>query len=201
MFPILTESTKDLEPECYWGGEEVPPYLHSPLPAGCSTDEMIGYVRAASIGSDICGYIDGEGIHFHLANGGIVVDLSRELGFISFPRTLGAHNPTAWQVLRFLQDRVRRFLLVGLGGAILLEKTPACYALCRKLDGIWADLKFFKGVMELIEKELYRQRTLALLMKHYERTSGAEPTEMWEFWDTFGPALMTERLFLRVEHY
>jgi hypothetical protein len=74
MFPILCEEMKYLMPEMYFGGMEVPAYLHVEADSTCSLEDIVSTIR--SIGSNSSGYIDDKGIHFHISDDEIIhVDL------------------------------------------------------------------------------------------------------------------------------
>jgi hypothetical protein len=199
MFPKSYEEKKILVPEAYFGGSEVPPYLHIPLPKGCPTEDIIRMIRAIGTGSNSSGYIDAEGVHFHIPSGDrIQVDLSKEFIFASQPAVPGAEHPSAWQAFCFLQEPVDRALLVGAGRATQIRKTEKTNALCKVLDGLWLQERFLQVKMEMIASEESLEKGLARLMKTYEEEKFGSSSEMWEFWQTFATLLMRSRLGLEV---
>jgi hypothetical protein len=200
MFPQLYESTQNLVPEIYFGGQEVPPYCHLRVPTGGPLEELVAAIRSVGTVSNCSGYIDGEGVHFHLSDGdNIRVDLSREFVFVSQPGDTEDTVPSAWQVMFFLMEPARKVLFVGAHDAMLLEKTRATLQLCLALDQMWAQ-DFFLGTRQaMVESDEAREGGLARLMKIHEEESVGTSSEMWEFWDVFGGCLMQERLGMRVE--
>jgi hypothetical protein len=200
MFPMLYEETKDLTPEVYFGGDEVPPYYHLRTDEKKLMDDLLLSIRLIGCGSDCAGYIDGEGVHFHLADGDIIrVDMSKEFIFVSQPACPDGARPTAWQVFYFLQEPVRKALFIGEKDAILIEKTGATYDLCRTLDRLWAQDSFLEMIIAMADSEAAREKSLARLMKVCEEEGCGTSSEMWEFWGTFGNLLMGERLGLSVQ--
>ncbi|MBK7259409.1 MAG: hypothetical protein IPI01_16720 [Ignavibacteriae bacterium] len=126
------------------------------------------------------------------------VDLSREYVFVSQPGDTESAMPSAWQVLFFPMEPVRKVLFIGANDALMLEKSRSTLQLCLALDQLWAQEVFLETRQAMVESDDARERGLAHLMKMHEEETGGTPTEMWEFWDVFGH-LMAERLGLRVE--
>ena len=200
MFPQLFETTRDLAPQIYFGGEEVPPYCHLRVPTSVPLAELVASIRSVGAASNCSGYIDGEGVHFHLSeDDNVRVDLSREYVFVSQPGDTESAMPSAWQVLFFLMEPVRKVLFIGKHDALVLEKSRSTLQLCLALDQLWAQDVFLETRQAMVESDDARERGLAHLMKMHEEETGGTPTEMWEFWDVFSGHLMAERLGLRVE--
>ena len=200
MFPQFCETTRDLAPEIYFGGEDVPPYCHLRVPTDVPLAELVTSIRTVGVASSSSGYIDGEGVHFHLSDDdNIRVDLSREFVFVSQPADTEGARPSAWQVLFFLMEPVRKVLFVGQHDALVLEKSPATMRLCLALDQLWGQDVFLKLNQAMVESDEAREKGLARLMKVHEEETGGTSSEMWEFWDVFSVLLMEQRLGLRVE--
>jgi hypothetical protein len=196
---MLYEEMKDLVPEVYFGGEKVPAYLHLECSISSSLEDLVASIRAIGCGSNASGYIDDEGIHFHIPDDEIIqVDLSKRFVFISQPQVIGVENPSAWQVFKFLQDPVDQALFIAHGRATLLQKSEQTLILCKALDQLWAQDRFLQTRMEMVESEEGRETRLASLMKTYEEAIVGASSEMWDFWDTFGGFLMKRRLGLVV---
>jgi hypothetical protein len=201
MFPMLYEESKNLVPEIYFGLAEIPPYYHLQIEADKPLGELVSAIRLIGCGSDCSGYIDEEGIHFHLPEDEVIhVDLSKEFVFVSQPCDLAGAAPTAWEVFFFLQEPVRRGLFIGKQHAVLLEKAESTMKLCLELDQLWAQEMFVDVRKEMAESVEARERGLAKLMKVYEDEGTGASSEMWEFWGTFAPLLMKEKLHLKVEY-
>ena len=197
LFPMLYEEMKDLVPEVYFGGAEVPPYLHTEVDSTFSVEEIVSTIRSIGKGGNSSGFIDDKGIYFHIPDDEIIrVDLSKRFVFVSQPQLIGGESPSAWQIFSFLQEPVKRALFIALGRATLVEKTEGTLGLCKILDLIWAQERFLETKMKMVESEEARERGFAHLMKIYEEDTLGSSSEMWEFWDTFGGFLMTRSLGL-----
>jgi hypothetical protein len=203
LFPMLYEEMKGLVPEVYFGGEEVPAYLHLECEASGSLEDLVSSIRAIGSGSTSSGYIDNEGIHFHIPDDEtIYVDLSKEFVFVSQPGVTGGENPSAWQIFKFMQEPVSRALFIAFGRATLVEKTEWTLLLCKALDQLWSDEeRFLETRKEMVEYEDAREKGLVCLMKAYEEGTLGSSSEMWEFWQTFAAHLMQDRLGLKVTQY
>lgn len=200
MFPQFCETTRDLAPEIYFGGAEVPPYCHLRVPTDVPLAGLVAAIRSVGVDASSSGYIDGEGVHFHLSDDdNIRVDLSREFVFVSQPGDTEGAMPSAWQVLFFLMEPVRKVLFVGKHDALVLEKSPATMRLCLALDQLWGQDVFLDTRRAMVESDEARERGLTQLMKMHEEETGGTSSEMWEFWDVFSVHLMEQRLGLRVE--
>lgn len=200
MFPHLCETFKELVPEIYFGGNEVPPYVTSGIPEPHSLEEILAAIRSIGSGSNACGFIDAGEIHYRLDYGGhFQIDRSKEFIFLSdFDRDTQTYHPSSFALLQFLQDPCRRILFVNRERAIYIEKTPQTYALCTELDWVWDDIEASQLVMEAVDHGIYREKVLALLMKTFEDRKNGDSSEMWEFWETFRGFLMIDRLMLKV---
>jgi hypothetical protein len=199
MFPMLFDVMKGLTPEVYFGLEDVPPYAHIHVCRPTDLVDVVGTIRSIGNGVDASGYIDEEGVHFHLTGDDeIQVDLSKRFNFISQLSLPGTRMPSNWQVLRFLQEPVERAVYVGSGVATLIEKTEETLLLCRALDKTWASEAFVVTIQEMVLNETSRGRGLTHLMNRYEEETNGDPSPMWEFWETFSRFLMRDRLGLRV---
>jgi hypothetical protein len=200
MFPMLCEESKDLVPEVYFGLEGVPPYYHLRVDTVVDAETLASSIRSIGSGSECSGYIDCEGIHFHLPDDGpIRLDMSKEFVFVSQPNDVDGMTLSSWQILYFLQEPVRRVLLVMAHQSVLIEKTQPTLNLCSVLDQLWAREAFAEAKNEMIESEEAREKALARLMKVYEEEALGTSSEMWEFWETFGGLLMMERLGLVIK--
>jgi hypothetical protein len=200
MFPRLCETFKELVPEIYFGGDEIPPYLSVGLPEAYSLEEIVSAIRSFGSGSNSCGFIDAGAIYYHLDNTGhFQIDRSKEFIFLGdFTQETQTYHPSSFALLQFLQDPCRRVLFVNRERAVYIEKTPVTYALCTELDWVWEDIEASQLVMEAVDSGIYRDKVLALLMKTFENRKGSTSSEMWEFWATFRFLLMQERLKLNV---
>jgi hypothetical protein len=200
LFPMLYEEMKNIVPEVYFGGAEVPPYLQAEVDSTDSLEDLVSTIRSIGMGSNSSGYIDDEGIHFHIPDDEMIqVDLSRRFVFVSQPEVVGGENPSAWQIFRFLQEPVSQALFIALGRATLVEKTQKTLNLCIGLDQLWAQEGFLETRIKMVESEEEREKGLAHLIKIYEEVSLGSSSEMWEFWDTFGGLLMEWSLGLVVQ--
>ena len=199
MFPMLFEKMKDLVPEVYFGGAEVPAYLHADgSPTLRWRLSSLPSVRFG-VGTNSSGYIDDEGIHFHIPDDELIhVDLSKRFVFVSQPEVRGGENPSSWQVFRFLQEPVSAALFITLGRATFIHKTEETLLICKILDKLWAEQRFLDTIREMVESEESREMGLVQLMKIYEEKTLGSSSEMWEFWQTFGGLLMEQRLGLSV---
>jgi hypothetical protein len=199
VFPTVCDQMKSLLPEAYFGGEEIPPYCHAAIDDLGSVEDIVSSIRSIAGGGNCCGYVDHEGIHFHLPDDDIIrVDLSRDFVFVSRPGEESGANMTAWQVLTFLEEPARRALFVGQAMAVYVEKSNETLTLCKVLDRIWNDEQFLPKVVENSDSDEGRDRLLAILMNAYEKKAFGEPSQMWWFWDTFRNYLMTRALHLTV---
>jgi len=200
MFPRLCETFKELVPEIYFGGDEIPPYQTSGLPDSNSLDDIVSVIRSVGCGSNSCGYIDACRIFYHLDDSGhFQIDRSKEFIFLGdFDPDTKTYHPSSFALLQFLQDPCRRVLFVNREWAIYIEKTPQTYALCAELDWVWEDIEASQLAMEAVDIGTYRNKVLALLMKTFENQKNGDSSEMWEFWETFRFLLMKERLKLKV---
>lgn len=200
MFPMHCEEFRELIPEMYFGGCEVPAYLHLEMGPDPTMDEIVSAIRSIGSGSNSSGYIDDGGIHFHIPDDDTIqVDLSKDFVFVSQPTVEGGEHPSAWQIFRFLQEPVKKALFIALGRASLVEKTQATMDLCNNLDRLWAqEDRFLETRKQMVESEEARERGLASLMKAYEQEGLGLSSEMWEFWDTFAGLLMERQLGLSV---
>ena len=201
MFPMLCETFKELVPEVFFGGEDVPPYLTSVLPERASLNEIVTSIGTIGSGSNSCGYIEDGTINYHLDDDGhFLIDRSKDFIYLAdFGMETQGYQPSSFAVLRFLQDPCRRALFVNMESAVYVEKTPDTYALCTELDRFWEDTEVSKPVMEAVDSGTFREKTLPILMKTYEKRTLGESSEMWEFWDTFRFLLMREQLKLCVK--
>jgi hypothetical protein len=53
--------------------------------------------------------------------------------------------------------------------------------------------------MEAVDGGTFREKTLPILMRTFEKRTLGESSEMWEFWETFRILLMKDRLKLSVK--
>lgn len=203
MFPRLWESIREEAPEVYFWGSEVPEYLHLRTCTSVPPADLVSMIRSIGEGGNASGYIDGEGVHVHLAETDFIqVDRSKRFVFISQPSVRGTNAPTPWQVLQFLEDPVRSMLLVFADSGILFSKTGRTLTLCQALDELWDDAeRFLETNMEMLASEEGRNVGLSRLMRAYEEERFGSASSMWFFWDTFGPYLMQHALFLDVVHF
>ena len=201
MFPNLCETFKELVPQVYFGGIDVPPYLTSSLPEGASIEDMIAAIRTIGPRSNSCGYIEFGAIYYHLDDDGqFLIDRSNQFIFLAdFDVASENYHPSSFAVLQFLQDPCHRALFVNRDGAMYLEKTPDTYALCTELDLLWEDIEVSKPVMEAVDDGTFRGKALPLLMKTFEKRKHSESSEMWEFWETFRVLLMQDHLKLLIK--
>ena len=200
LFPMLCEETRILVPEVYFGGAEVPPYLHADVDPASSMEEIVSTIRSIGIGANSSGYIDEKGIHFHIPEDDLIqVDLSKEFVFVSQPEVIGGENPSAWQIFSFLKEPVSQALFIALGRATLVQKSEQTLTLCKALDQLWAQDRFLQILIEMVESEEAREKGLARLMKTYEEETLGSSSEMWEFWDAFAGLLIERSLGLVVQ--
>jgi hypothetical protein len=199
MFPALCNEFRDLAPQIYFGGEEVPQYYRRSLSSPFTPEALVREIRTIGCGAVSAGYIDGDGIHFHLDLGQeLGVDMSREFIFISTPDVTAAVLPCPWQMLRFLQEPVRQAIYLDNRSAVMIRKTTKTLDLCEALDEIWQRVTLCKALPAAIQHARGRVRLLPLLMQTYEKQTTGNPTIMWDFYPTFGPLLAEERLFLDI---
>lgn len=200
MFPTLVDDFRDLTPEVYFGGCEVPRYLRRAVPAGTGPARLAEEIRTIACGAACSGYIDDEGLHFHLySTGELHVDMSRPFIFVADPDHAVQALPDAWQTLRFLQEPVTRAIFMDRNRAVLVTKTPRTMHLCRELDRLWYSEEILALMPESLVNVGSRSRLLSHLMRLQEEGTLDGPTTMWEFYDTFGPILAAERLFLTLQ--
>jgi len=198
LFPMLNEEMKDLAPEVYFGGAEVPAYLHAEVDSTDSLEDLVSTIRSIGTGANSSGYIDNEGIHFHIPDDEIIqVDLSKRFVFVSQPQVSGT-NPSAWQIFKFLQEPVSQALFISFEREMFVEKAEHTLMLCKALDQLWDQDRFLETRMKMVESEEGREKGLAHLMKTYEEETLGSSSEMWEFWDTFGGLLMKRKFGLVV---
>lgn len=199
MFPALCNEFQNLTPQVYFGGIEVPQYYRRIFSYPPATEDLVREIRHIGCGGMSAGYIDAEGIHFHLhPEAEMGVDLSRDFIFVSTPDITAAVLPGSWQMLRFLQEPVRQALYLDSRSAVLIRKTAKTMELCEKLDEIWQKVTLCKVLPAALHHERGRSRLLPLLMRTYERQTTGDPTVMWDLYPTFGRLLAEERLFLEV---
>lgn len=202
LFPLLCEEMKELLPEAYFGGMEVPAYLHINIGSGSSIEDIIATICSIGDGANSSGYIDNKGIHFHLPEDDLIqVDLSKDFVFVSQPHVVGGEVPTAWQIFRFLQEPVNKALFVAQGRASLVQKSERTFTLCKTLDQLWAEDKMQSLRMEMVESPDAQERGLSKMMEIYEKNTFGSSSSMWEFWDTFGSLLMTRSLGLVLQTF
>jgi hypothetical protein len=200
MFPALWNEFQKLIPRAYFGGVEVPQYYRRIFSCPPATEDLVREIRHIGCGGTSAGYIDSDGIHFHLhPEAELGVDLSREFIFISTPDITAAVLPGSWQMLRFLQEPVRQALYLDSRSAVLIRKTAKTMELCEGLDEIWQRVTLCKALPGALKHVRGRARLLPLLMRTYERQTTGDPTVMWDFYPTFGRLLAEERLFLEVQ--
>ncbi len=202
MFPMLYNEIKDLVPEVYFGGAEVPPYENPQLHQASARpysymEDIIHTIRALGINSS--GYIDDDGIHYHTPYDDIIhVDLSKNFVFVSQPNVSGEENPSAWQIFSFLQAPVQLALFITAGNAKFVEKTEETLTLCKTLDQLWAQERFLQTRVDMFNFEEGMELGLPSLLMTYEGETYGKSSEMWMFWNTFGDLLMKNRLGLSV---
>lgn len=202
MFPMLYEEMRDLIPEVYFGGGAVPSYFHLAGNSEDSIEDLVMPIRGIGGGANSSGYIDNEGIHYHMPDDeSIQVDLSKRFIFVSQPQSIGGENPSAWQIFRFLQEPVSRGLFIALGRATLVQKSEKTLELCNALDRLWGQDRFLQTRIGIVESEEGREKGLAQLMKTFEEETLGSSSEMWEFWNTFGGHLMEGNLGLVLQRF
>ena len=200
LFPMLHEEMRDLVPEVYFGGAEVPAYLHITIDPKSSLEDIVSEIRSIGSGANSSGYIDDEGIQFHMPDDEIIqVDLSKRFVFVSQPQVDGVENPSTWQIFKFLQEPVSQALFIALGRATHVQKSEQTLTLCKALDQLWAQDRFLQIKKEMVESEEEREKGLAHLLKSYEEETLGLSSEMWEFWEAFGGLLMERSLALIVK--
>jgi hypothetical protein len=199
MFPQLWSETKDLAPEVFFGLSEVPPYGRITMPEDHVIEDLVDAIRQFVWTSNSSGYVEKDGIRFHREIcDQVMVDLSRPFVFVSQPATVRGAHPTAWQILRFLQEPVRQVLFVGSTAAIHVRKTRGTMDLCVVFDKLWADAVPATEMGIAVEDEAKREGLLAGLMKLYEMEYFGEASVMWHFWKTFAQYLMVNKLRLDI---
>lgn len=198
MFPTLFASLSNLAPEVYFGGCEVPQYWRRKRNAEATPEETVEEVRLVSMGQNGSGYVSADGIYIHLFEDDeeIHVDMSRDFIFISQPDLMPERVPSAWELLRFLQEPARRILWICKGFAIFAEKTPRTMAVCAELDRLWQEDAFMPLLQKAVEASDTRERLLPALMERYEIRTRGESSMMWQFYDTFGLLLAGDRLHI-----
>jgi hypothetical protein len=201
MFPRLCETFRELVPELYFGGDEVPPYLIAVLPENASIEDIVAMIRKIGHGSNSCGYIELGLVNYHLDDEGhFLIDRSKQFIFLAdFAEESLDWQPSSFAVFQFIQDPCCRALFVSRDAAMYIEKTPETYALCTELDWLWRDPEVSGSVMEAVDDGTLRQRSLPILIKIFEKRKHGQASEMWEFWQTFRVFLMREHLKLSVE--
>ncbi len=201
VFPRLYETSKNLVPELYFGGDDVPPYLVAVLIENATIEDIVVTIREIATCSNSCGYVESGLVNYHLDDEGhFLIDRSRQFIFLAdYAEENWDYHPSSIAVLQFLQDPCCRALFVGRDAAFYIEKTPETYALCTELDWLWEDLEVSGSVMEAIDDGNFRAKALPLLTKTYEKRRNGESTEMWDFWETFRIHLLKNRLKLLVK--
>jgi hypothetical protein len=198
MFPTLFASLSNLAPEVYFGGCDVPEYWRRKRTSEPTPEDAVEEVRLVSMGQNSSGYVCAEGIYIHLFEDDeeIPVDMSRDFIFISQPGIMPERVPSAWQLLRFLQEPARRILWICKGFAIYAEKTPQTMAMCAELDRLWQEDAFLPLLQKAVESSDTREQLLPALMERYENRTRGEASMMWQFYHTFGPLLAVDRLHI-----
>lgn len=200
MFPTLWDHLKSLTPEVFFGGLDVPEYSKLEVADPTAVRELASAIRVNALGADWCGYIDSDGIHYHVVDeGDLHVDGSRDFVFLA-PLTGDVPEvPSPLAILNFLQDPSWRELFVFKKSALYIEKTPATWNICAALDQVWQGDRMRSALADLISSEKHVTRALSALMKIHDEERNLEPSEMWEFWGTFWCLLIKERLQMRVD--
>jgi hypothetical protein len=198
MFPTLYASLSNLTPEVYFGGASVPPYYRRQCAPEIAPEEVVRQVRLLMAGSNCSGYVSNDGIYLHMFDEEeeIQCDLSREFVIIAEPHAEAPMVPSSWQLMRFLQEPARRAIWITRQIAVYVEKSAQTMALCEKLDRLWQEDAFFPLVQEAVMNAEAHDLLLPALMRRYEQRATGDSTAMWQFYDTFGPILGRERLFL-----
>ncbi len=198
MFPILHASHSKLTPEIYFGGADVPQYWRRKCSPDLTPGEAVEEIRLISVGQECAGYICPDGIHIHLfeEDEQMHVDMSREFVFIASSELETSHMPSAWHILRFLQEPARRALWIVKGLAVYAEKTERTMALCKELDAIWQEDSLLPLLQEAVMTAEVRDQLLPALMRRYEERTKGTSSMMWQFFDTFGAMLEEQHLFL-----
>ena len=200
MFPTLWNNLKPLAPEVFFGGAEVPEYNTLAVADPMEIADLATAIRANALSSNWCGYIDADGVHYHeVDEGDLHVDGSRDFVFLAPVAGDAPELPSPLAILNFLQDPTSRELFVFRKTALFIRKTPATWDVCARLDRVWQGEKMGQRLGELLPAGRHVTHALSSLMKIYEEENGLLPTEMWEFWRTFWPILLAERLHLHVE--
>ncbi len=200
MFPTLWNNLKPLAPEVFFGGAEVPEYNTLNVTDQAEIAGLATAIRANAPGSNWCGYVDGDGVHYHVAEeGDLHVDGSRDFVFLAPMTGEAPEIPSPLGILNFLQDPTSRALFVFRKTALFIRKTPATWDFCARLDRVWHGDRMGERLGELLPTGRHVTHALSSLMKIYEEENGLQPTEMWEFWRTFWPLLLEDRLHLHVQ--
>jgi hypothetical protein len=200
MFPRRCERHKEDCPREYFGFKEVPPYFHAECDPGAPVPDIVETLRSTAVGSDLCGFIDRDGIHYHIAEEqGFSVDLSREFVFFSQPGVERGEMPLSRQTLRFLMEPSMNALFVGFHRATVIRKTPESLELCKDLDLLWDGDLLASFISDVVASKADGDSLLPRLMNLYEEPTYGTSTEMWNFWDVFWEYLLRHHLKLRVE--
>lgn len=201
MFPTLFASFGKRASGVYFGGRDVPPYLRRQCAPDATPEQILDEVRLIMHGRACSGYVAEDGIYLHMYgedDQDMHVDLSREFIIIADPDADVPVLPTAWHLLRFLQEPARRALWMDRTSAVYAEKSDRTMALCRELDALWHEDAFLPLVQDAAVNADAHDRLLPVLMRRYEERTSGDPSVMWQFYDTFAPLLAHERLFLTV---
>jgi len=141
MFPEFNNDTSFDEPS-FFGMEEVPPYDEIFI-SGFDDLELLSF-HIRNIGEDCCGFIEPINVHYHIMNDKrYALDYNKEFVFTYIKDVDFDGNLPYGFILKFLQYKSKKMLIVYEDVCFLIEKTLDTYKICIELDKIYNDADFF----------------------------------------------------------
>jgi hypothetical protein len=172
MFPELNNDSLFNDSSSFFGTDEVPEYDNIFISGNDDLKMLSNSIR--NINEDCCGYIAPINIFYHT--------MDEKQYFINFNRSFvfayikdedfPDHLPYGF-LMKFLQYKCKKMLLVYEDNCFLLEKTEDTYKVCAELEKIYENSDFF---YENIIKKVPSKRILAdcfiNLIKEYKSKIG-----------------------------
>lgn len=173
MFPEFNKNLIFDDSAGFFGMEEVPPYEE----LGISGSDNHGFLSDAirgTIAEDSSGYIEQHQINCHfMYNKQFTADFNKEYIFMYFKGEEFDGTLPYCVLLKFLQHKVMKLLLVLEDIYFYFEKTPETYDICVELEKIYSNIDFFyNNVMSKKQNSRTLDECYLNLISEYINKSG-----------------------------
>jgi hypothetical protein len=168
MFPGLNSDPLFDDPIFFFGMEEVPPYDDILISGNDDLDILFNSIRR--IGEDCCGYIEPINVFYHtMEDKRYYLDFNKEFVFVYFKDETYDNNLPLGFIMKFLQYKCSRMIMVFEDVNFLIEKTADTYKVCIELEKIYDNPDFFyENIIKKVPSKRILDDCLLNLIKEYK---------------------------------